>query len=62
MSISGLQSILVIRDIKAPVAGVLDAPVIANTLRETGNITGQAAEVVPNLRVLVSALDERVND
>jgi hypothetical protein len=37
-------------------------PVIANTLRETGNITGQGAEVVPNLRVLVSSPDERIND
>jgi hypothetical protein len=43
-------------------ARVLDAPVTANILREKGNIKGQAAEVVPNVSVLFSAPDERVND
>jgi hypothetical protein len=58
-AISGLQSIVIVRHVKAPVASALDPPMIANTSCKHSGIQWQAAEVVANICLLFVALGNR---
>ncbi len=61
-AIAGLQSIFIVRHVKAPVAGALDPPIIANTSCKHSDIQWQAAEVVSNICLLFVALGNRIDD
>jgi hypothetical protein len=51
-TISGLQSILIVRQVKAPVATTLDPQMMADTACKPCDIQWQAAVVVSNISLL----------
>jgi hypothetical protein len=60
-AISGLQSILIVRHVKAPVASTLDPPMIADTSCKHFDIQWQFAEVVSNICLLFFDLGDCVD-
>jgi hypothetical protein len=61
-TISGLQSILIVRHVKAPVASALNPPMIADAACKHSDIQWEAAEVVSNISLLFVAPSNRVDD